>query len=559
MRLLKIFLFICISVNVWSQDTINLRPLQKSSVKKVAVSLSQSLEESQSDEDIALNYTNLARVLYQQGQYVRAENYLKSALSLYQKNNNAEKAAYVSRELAKTQEAQKKLPDAKLNFSNASQLSKDEIFKQLNLNDYQRLQNSSNPFTQSQYIRQNIELTGKTADKEEQVIALQQMAEVNMVMDNRKEALVNLQQAMDVVQDKPLETVKMQREIANIYAADSQFEKATNALKQAYDLAIQEGHTLEAKQSLEMLVAQYKKGNKNKQALEIYEDFMTRLEPMIKADSTLIDQRFFEVHETRIAQLEKERKLKDELIRKQDIINIVLVISVILIFIFLLFSIKAWYSINRRNKRIALQSLRREMNPHFIFNSLNSVNQFIAQNNELEANRYLTSYSKLMRNIMENSNKDFTPLSKELEQLKEYLELEHIRFRDKFNYQIEVDPSIDTDSVLIPNMLIQPQLENAIWHGLRYKEENGFLIVKVIRKLDKICISVEDNGIGLKQSQEIKTKHQKEHKSRGLTNTKERINLLNNLYKTHITLSVTDKTNESGVIVELCFPLKKAK
>ena len=198
------------------------------------------------------------------------------------------------------------------------------------------------------------------------------------------------------------------------------------------------------------------------------------------------------------------------------------------------------------------------MNPHFIFNSLNSVNQFIAQNNELEANKYLSSYSRLMRNIMENSNKDFTPLSTELEQLKEYLDLEHMRFSDKFVYETEVDESLDTDHISVPNMLIQPQLENAIWHGLRYKESGGLLKLSVKPEGNSLCVKIEDNGIGLKKSNELKTRHQKEHHSRGLTNTRERINLLNSLYGMHITIEITEKEGDdedTGVIVLLRFPL----
>lgn len=198
------------------------------------------------------------------------------------------------------------------------------------------------------------------------------------------------------------------------------------------------------------------------------------------------------------------------------------------------------------------------MNPHFIFNSLNSVNQFIAQNNELEANKYLSSYSRLMRNILENSNKDFTPLSTELEQLKEYLDLEHMRFSDKFVYEIDVDESLDPDHISIPNMLIQPQLENAVWHGLRYKESGGLLRLSVKSESNSLCVKIEDNGIGLKKSNELKTRHQKEHHSRGLTNTRERINLLNSLYNMHITIEITEKENSengTGVIVLLRFPL----
>ncbi len=194
------------------------------------------------------------------------------------------------------------------------------------------------------------------------------------------------------------------------------------------------------------------------------------------------------------------------------------------------------------------------MNPHFIFNSLNSVNQFIAENNELEANKYLTSYSNLMRNMMENSNKDYVNLSVEIEQLTKYLELEKLRFADKFEYIIEVDENIDKDTAQIPNMIIQPNLENAIWHGLRYKESKGLLKLKFTKEGNKTVVFIEDNGIGLQESKNIKTKNQKLHESRGLKNVHERIYLLNKLYQKNIRFEVIEKSGvESGVIVRLEF------
>src|SRR5690606_35379848 len=110
---------------------------------------------------------------------------------------------------------------------------------------------------------------------------------------------------------------------------------------------------------------------------------------------------------------------------RKNTFNYLLLGSVVILLLFFAFIVKTLFAIKTKNKEIALQSLRREMNPHFIFNSLNSVNHFIAQNNELEANKFLTSYSNLMRNTMDNSNKDFVTLSNEISNLKKYLELEH--------------------------------------------------------------------------------------------------------------------------------------
>ena len=179
-----------------------------------------------------------------------------------------------------------------------------------------------------------------------------------------------------------------------------------------------------------------------------------------------------------------------------------------------------FYRSNRQqklaNNLLALKSLRSQMNPHFIFNALNSVNNFIAKSDERSANRYLSDFSTLMRAVLENSEEDFIPLSKELELIRLYVKLEHSRFPDKFAYQINVDESIDIDSYQIPPMLLQPYIENAIWHGLRYKEEKGVLNVNLEHKdTNSIRIIIEDDGIGRKKSAALKTQNQKKQKSKG--------------------------------------------
>lgn len=204
-----------------------------------------------------------------------------------------------------------------------------------------------------------------------------------------------------------------------------------------------------------------------------------------------------------------------------------------------------------KNKKIALQSLRREMNPHFIFNSLNSVNHFIRQNDELAANQYLSKFSKLMRNIMENSKDDYIPLNVELELIENYLALEKSRFQDKFEYEVNIDNSLKNSELKIPSMLIQPFIENSIWHGLRYKESKGKVEILIDYQDNKLIVKIKDNGIGIAKSKEIKTKNQLQHKGRGMNNTLERIKLLNELYQNNIKLTIND--SENGVLVELKF------
>lgn len=559
-RMYILFLLIC-SVSAYGQSSaIDKEQPSKSkrSLKKAAEDLSESLtQEAVNDTIVAGNYVKLAQELYDKEEYEKAETYLKTARQIYERGKYKEKMVEVERQIARTQEAQNKIKEAISTYKNAGRLSVSPEMQSLNANDAGRLENLENPAMQASYIQQNIDLSNRKELKTDRVQAMRQMAAANVAMSKEKEAVENLEVALDEVKDSPKETMKIQREIANVYTSNQQYEKGIAPLQEAYELAVQEGNMMEAKTSAGLLADLYLKGNKPGKAIDVYNDFLVRLDTLVRRDSTLIDSRFFEVHEQRIAQLETERALKDELISKQSFYNNALSVFVLLILFSLSLIARSLYSIKKKNKRIALQSLRREMNPHFIFNSLNSVNQYIAQNNELEANKYLSSYSRLMRNIMQNSNKDFTTLSTELEQLKEYLDLEQMRFQDKFVYRIELDESIDPESVSVPNMLLQPYLENAIWHGLRYRETKGTLLLAVQQKDDKLCIKVEDDGIGLLKSAALKTKHQKTHASRGMTNTQERIQLLNSLYKAQIELSIREReAPETGVVVTICFPLK---
>jgi LytS/YehU family sensor histidine kinase len=209
------------------------------------------------------------------------------------------------------------------------------------------------------------------------------------------------------------------------------------------------------------------------------------------------------------------------------------------------------------NNLLALKSLRTQMNPHFIFNALNSVNTYIAKSDERSANRFLSEFSVLMRSVLENSEEDFIPLTKELELLELYVKLEHSRFADKFEYEINVADNVDVDAFHIPPMLLQPYIENAIWHGLRYKEEKGFLKINV-REItpDILEITIADNGIGRKQSAALKTTNQRKQKSKGMGNIKKRIEILNDMYKNRVEVSISD-LNDDQTGTKVSLKLKK--
>jgi PAS domain S-box-containing protein len=186
--------------------------------------------------------------------------------------------------------------------------------------------------------------------------------------------------------------------------------------------------------------------------------------------------------------------------------------------------------INDANKQIGelrLMALRSVMNPHFIFNCLNSIQYYIMENDQRNAVSYLSTFSKLIRSILNNSVKNRVRLSDEMDMLKLYIQLEALRFENKFDTFIHVDPEMDVDDVEIPSMLIQPYVENAILHGLYNKQGKGKLSITITSRDSMVLIEIEDDGLGRKAASALKNVNMKQHKSMGTTLTEERLRLIN--------------------------------
>jgi putative methionine-R-sulfoxide reductase with GAF domain len=208
-----------------------------------------------------------------------------------------------------------------------------------------------------------------------------------------------------------------------------------------------------------------------------------------------------------------------------------------------------------------LQSLRLQMNPHFLFNALNSIQQMILANEDIVATKYLSRFSKLLRAILVHSDKETISLKEELEILNLYIELESIRFKEAFHYAVIVDEDIETEEVKIPTLLIQPFVENAIWHGLMHKEGDRKLKVEFREEGDFIKCIIEDNGIGRTKAAEMKlnTGQGKQHTSKGIAVSKERLKALRTNAGQEGSISILDLVGPEGVPagtrVEIDFPL----
>ena len=234
--------------------------------------------------------------------------------------------------------------------------------------------------------------------------------------------------------------------------------------------------------------------------------------------------------------------------------------------LFLIVGVAIFMVIIRHNKiktiqqitEMRIQALNAQMNPHFLFNVLNSIQSFIVSNNGDQAERFLAKFAKLTRLMLDGSREEKITIEDEVTSLQLYLELEKLRFENKFNFSIEVDETIDTEFCLIPPLLIQPYVENSILHGMKGIEHEGNILVKMESKKDQIICTIKDNGIGRAKAKANKNKTNMEHKSVGLLIAKERLQQLNKSIALVELIKIEDLKDESnnpiGTKVEIVIP-----
>lgn len=213
----------------------------------------------------------------------------------------------------------------------------------------------------------------------------------------------------------------------------------------------------------------------------------------------------------------------------------------------------------KRMTELEMQALRAQINPHFVFNALNSIQNYYNQNDELSANKYMTTFAHLIRQTFTHSRDQWLTLAEEKEMIQTYIELEQMRFKDIFTFRIDIAPEIDPETTRIPAMLIQPYVENAINHGLRHMERGGSLTISFTIKGNNLICIIEDNGVGFKRAAQL-TIAAKKHRSMGMEITQKRIATINQLYSTSITVTVTDKTelaDKKGTLIEIIIPSEK--
>lgn len=250
------------------------------------------------------------------------------------------------------------------------------------------------------------------------------------------------------------------------------------------------------------------------------------------------------------------QKLKSESLVKNILVGGILLILLLAVILFRniilkrknekLRNEKTQSDLQHKASELEMQALRAQMNPHFIFNCLSSINRFVLKNETEAASDYLTKFSRLIRMVLNNSNKTFITLEDELDMLKLYMDMERLRFKNSFDYNISFINSIDADNVFVPPLLLQPFVENAIWHGLLNKEGQGRLEIELSIENRTLTCIIEDNGIGRKKAAALKSKSAAKQKSLGLHITNERLALLNINMDEQTSFNFEDITDDEG-------------
>jgi hypothetical protein len=377
---------------------------------------------------------------------------------------------------------------------------------------------------------------------------------------------------------QPIFIARLGREVGRAYLGLKEYDKALRYALQAYTTAQKIDALLEQSNAAITLSEIYDGQGNYSQAYYYSKLYKSLSDSMMPGDykrklSLMRVQNELALQKREAQVLSKEALLKEQqLIRESLIRN--LLIGVLLLFIGLSVFVYRNISLQRKHEKLRLnhqlqiqqfesehtkarlqkhaadlemQALRAQMNPHFIFNCLNAINHFILKNETETASDYLTKFARLIRMVLQSSSHKYIPLHDELETLKLYISMERVRFRNHFSYDLHCHPSVEIEMMQIPPMLLQPFVENAIWHGLMHRTEGGKLSIEIEEEGGVLQCTIQDNGIGRRKAAELKSKSASFKKSMGVEITANRLQMLYNGNGSGANaLRIVDLEDESG-------------
>ncbi|MEJ7680843.1 MAG: tetratricopeptide repeat protein [Segetibacter sp.] len=411
-----------------------------------------------------------------------------------------------------------------------------------------------------------------TSDQREIRFYLASIGEYYFAQTQFDKALQNFMRSLEYNKQKNdrNQVMHLSMDIAKTYLALQNNTAAFEYARQGLNLAKQTGAKQFIRDGNQILYSLYDASREADSANHYYRQYI------VMKDSILNDQVKAKLiaygPEQKIELLNKEKEVQKVQLQKQSLLRNILISSIIVLLLLTTIIVRN-VILKRKNEKLQLenelkeqqiaserieaelkqqttelemQALRAQMNPHFIFNSLNSINRFILQNDKAKASEYLTKFSRLVRLILQNSATSLIPLESELESLRLYLELEAVRFNHHFDYKIIIDEDLDIDILKVPPLIIQPYAENAIWHGLMHKEEKGHLEIDLYLCDELLCCKITDDGIGRERAAELKSKSASTHKSMGMRITADRIAMLQQKKQINTTIKITDLVLPDG-------------
>jgi tetratricopeptide (TPR) repeat protein len=512
---------------------------------------------------IAASQNNMALIYSDMGNYPEALKSHYASLKIEEEEGDKQAAGLSYNNIGNINEALEEYAEAIRNFEKAIALGKEVGDKQGMGNAYNNIgivfkkQGKYNEALKNYTLA--LELRKEVGYPKGIFESYNNIGIIYYTLGNYEEALKNheLSLAISTKANYELGTANSKLNIAIVYLKQKQFAKAETLLNDAlnYYKSIQYKESIAA--AYEALTALYSDQKDYKRAMDYLRLYVSQKDSLLNNNTKkeLLQSAMKYEYEKKeaVAKVEQEKKeaiQNEELEKRATQIKLYIALCVLIVIVFV------GVFLQMRNKRnteklrlenslidLEQKALRLQMNPHFIFNALNSIQGFITENNQSSARKYLSKFARLMRLIMENSANKTVSLQNEIDVLNDYLELTRLRFPEKFTFEIEVDEQIDVAECEIPPMLLQPFVENAVLHGLAAKESDGRIGIRFLRKQEMIECVIEDNGLGRKQAMEKKLHS---HKSTGMLVTEERLKAFGEQNEVKANLQIIDLFDNFG-------------
>ena len=508
---------------------------------------------------MGITHNNLGIDFHDLGQYQQAIDHYKAAINIAEKRSDTYSICNATNNIGVIYEDWDK-PELALEFyGKALQLARD-------MNDHSyigiALQNigvansKTGNFTKAlDYFDQSLELSQQINDNKGICNTLLNKADVFIKLNDTTSAIESLQNALQLSGQTGnlLNEANASLKLGLIFLQKNELIQAEKQLKSTLSIARKLEDVNLEQEAYNALADYYRQSGDFERALKYYSDFTRLKDSVFNRDSRKELSEMETLYE--LDKKENEIEIQNLRIERQQaqfyyIFSGIVLLIILAYLIFNRYKLKqkqARSELERKNIEIEQRLLRTQMNPHFIFNSLNSINSFISDRKTENAQAFLSKFARLMRYILENSRKTFVPVEDEVNTLRLNLELEQLRFDHRFNFEIDVDDKIDMEFTYIPPMLIQPFVENAILHGVSRMVKGGEINISIQQSGELMHCKISDNGIGREKAMERKQQTgPAKHRSMGMDVTRERLEILNEKTHEKVHFSITDLKDKSG-------------